>query len=73
MVNALEGMGVYVKFYTDPKRQHDDSVAVYDRKAFLTALGIKVGVLSESDTYIEVADLRLWKAHFGNTTTMHLV
>ena len=60
MISDLYDLGVYIDYYTDPVRRSDDSVAVFDRKAFYGALELDYDV--SMGIWIELRDaLRVYR------------
>ena len=57
MIRDLQTKGVEIIYYRDRHRPHDDTLPVYERKAFSEAIGVPLGVPDvPSNTYIEIAD-----------------
>ena len=54
MVREMESKGVSIIYYRDKYQPHKDSVAVYERQAFMKGLGVDIEITDPSETYIEI-------------------
>ena len=74
MIVDLLDKGVRIIYYRDAHRPHDDTLPVYERKAFYEAMGIpyKDKDVRDAETYIELAEAyEIYKEFESGTIHFH--